>query len=183
VVEAVDGLHRVEGYLGLSHYRGDRIDAQQMDDGRRALEVARAALSAVTPDADEREVPNLEYLTKWATREFGVSNGTQTWVEFQGSAEMLAKAVLDILPPGTTPTAEALEAAGSPPERRTLDRDFEAFVHHYNGGYLVTAGESVTEANNITDAYRIAFVHNELRIHPTGAWRMRGAVTWPSNND
>lgn len=56
---------------------------------------------------DEREVPNMEYLTAWARREFGVSNGTQMWVEFQGSAEMLAKAVLDILPPQITPTAEA----------------------------------------------------------------------------
>lgn len=77
----------------------------------------------------------------------------------------------------------ALDTAGSPPERRTPDRNFEAFVRHYNGGYIVTAGDTVTEAKNIADAYRIAYVHNDLRIHPTGAWRMRGAVTWPSNND
>lgn len=76
---------------------------------------------------DEREVPNMEYLTAWARREFGVSNGTQMWVEFQGSAEMLAKAVLDILPPQITPTAEvkaeALEEAAREvrPKEPTFD--------------------------------------------------------------
>jgi len=35
-----------------------------------------------------------EQLIAWARKEFGVSNGTQTWIEFQGSAESLADAIL-----------------------------------------------------------------------------------------
>lgn len=60
--EVVAGLHRVEGYLGLAHYRGERLDAQEMRDAATTLEAARAALAAsAVPtgqgqvSADERE--------------------------------------------------------------------------------------------------------------------------------
>ena len=76
-----------------------------------------------------------------------------------------------------------VKTAGSPQvERRELDREHEAFVFHHNGGYQVRAGYTSKDAHDVSDAWRIAFVHNELRIHPTGAWRMRGAVPCPSNN-
>jgi hypothetical protein len=50
-----------------------------------------------------------EQLIAWARKEFGVSNGTQTWIEFQGSAESLADAILaaNVIPaPAQVVTAE-----------------------------------------------------------------------------
>ena len=70
------------------------------------------AARLATPATDDGEHLNIEYLTKWALREFGVSNGTQAWVEFQGSPESLAQAVLELFPP--TPNPDMCALCGRP---------------------------------------------------------------------
>jgi hypothetical protein len=67
-----------------------------------------------------------EQLIAWARKEFGVSNGTQTWIEFQGSAESLADAILaaNVIPaPAQVVTAEHGEAARYHALRLTLMAD------------------------------------------------------------
>jgi len=43
----IDDLHVVEGYLGLSHYRDERLTDEEMANGHRVLDAARAAIAAM----------------------------------------------------------------------------------------------------------------------------------------
>lgn len=65
----IASLHRIEGYLGLSHYRGERITADEMRDGAKALDEARRAVARVA----ELEAA-IRYADRWITGDSGADD-------------------------------------------------------------------------------------------------------------
>lgn len=60
-------------------------------------DIAKAILAA---GYRKPTLPSVEDIRAWALNEFGVSNGTQVWIEFQGDPDKFATAVLDLLKRG-----------------------------------------------------------------------------------
>lgn len=102
---------------------------------RDALEDA-----TVTPAVDR------EALANGLRRRFGVSNGTQTWVEFQGTADGLSQVVVDMLGARDVRQvqAEALEQAAddlTPGDDKVDDWGIRA-------GLLRARAQAIREARN-----------------------------------
>jgi len=83
-----------------SHVSGNGDYYAGIESASEAAADALEELLESTP-APEREVVSREQVIAWARKEFGVSNGTQTWVEFQGSAERLADEIASLLNGGS----------------------------------------------------------------------------------
>jgi len=58
----INELHAVEGMLGLSHYRGEKLTADEMNQGRTALESARECIAAGYRKAPVVNVEDVAYI-------------------------------------------------------------------------------------------------------------------------
>lgn len=64
-----DDLDVIEGLLGLSHYRGSQITAEEMTRARQILTEYRATITRLEAERDEAKARSAKYREQWQRSE------------------------------------------------------------------------------------------------------------------